>query len=340
VRRLRDDGYVYRYVLNPGQVRPLDRYRGAGLRSGAYTQASKSFGEGKWVFTAGGRVDHHDVNGRTSLSPYASAAWQVTGSTRVQAAWSQAVQYPEIGVFFSTFGRNALLEERSTHTLLSVEQRFGPRTRLRVEAYDRADRDLLFRPLSEPRLSGGRVFNPLPNAPWENSIRGWSRGVQIFLQQRVASGFTGWISYAYGRTGAREGVTGERFPMDFDQRHTVQVYGSYRLRPTWNVSGRYAYGSGMPVPGFYRGAMTDLFLSEDRNQFRLPVYQRADVRVNKSWRTRAAQWTLYVELVNIANRENFRAEDLAGYDPRTGRARVTFTEMIPVLPVAGLLLEF
>jgi hypothetical protein len=340
IRRIRDDGYVYRYVLNPAAVRPLDRYRGAGLRSGAYAQASRAFVDGQLILSAGGRVDHSEVNGNAAVSPYASVAWQATASTRWQAAWSQAVQYPEMAVSFSLFGRSALRQERSTHLLLSLEQRLGARTRLRAEAYSRNDRDLLFRPLSEPRLEGGRVVNPSATAPWENSVRAWSRGFQVFLQQRVASGFTGWLAYAYGQTGAREGILAKRFPLDFDQRHSVQAYGSYRLRPTVNLSARYVYGSGMPVPGFFRGAINDLFLAPERNRFRLPAYQRADARVNKSWQKGPANLTLYFELVNLFNRDNWRAEDLTSYDPRTGLARVNFTRMFPILPVAGFLAEF
>ena len=35
----------------------------------------------------------------------------------------------------------------------------------------------------------------------------------------------------------RDGVDRRnRFPSDFDQRHTVNVYGGYRLKPTVNLS--------------------------------------------------------------------------------------------------------
>ncbi|HBY62195.1 MAG TPA: hypothetical protein DEH78_20435, partial [Solibacterales bacterium] len=40
-RRMRDDGFVYRYTFVPATVRPLDRFRGAGLRSAGFAQAGR-----------------------------------------------------------------------------------------------------------------------------------------------------------------------------------------------------------------------------------------------------------------------------------------------------------
>ena len=38
----------------------------------------------------------------------------------------------------------------------------------------------------------------------------------------------------------RAGVTGRRFPFDWDQRPTVNAYGGYRLRTTVNLNLRFA----------------------------------------------------------------------------------------------------
>jgi hypothetical protein len=47
-----------------------------------------------------------------------------------------------------------------------------------------------------------------------NSQRGSAPGLQIFLQRRTANGFSGWISYTYGGTQVRDGVTGSHFAAD------------------------------------------------------------------------------------------------------------------------------
>jgi hypothetical protein len=339
-RRVRDDGFVYRYTFVPASVRPLERFRGSGWRSGGYVQGSRSWLDGRLTLTAGGRVDGHSVATPVAASPYASAAWQVASQTRVTAAWSHAVQYPEINALFSLFGSKRLLPQRSQHLLLSVDQRLSERTRVRVEGWRRLDRDLLWRPLSEVRIEGGRIVAPLPDAPYANTARARSEGVQVMLQRRSANVFSGWVAYAWSRSEVTDGVLRRSFYSDFDQRHQVQVFGNWRLRPTVNLSGRFVYGSGMPLPGFYSGSSREVFVAAQRNQVRLPVYARGDVRVNKSWQQGRLRWTLFGEVINVWNRDNVRFDSNNGYDARTGRARLSFITMIPILPSAGVLLEF
>jgi hypothetical protein len=42
--------------------------------------------------------------------------------------------------------------------------------------------------------------------------------------------------------------TGTEYWGDFDQRHLLNVHGSYRLSPRMNASARFRYASNMPVP--------------------------------------------------------------------------------------------
>jgi len=223
---------------------------------------------------------------------------------------------------------------------LSLEQRVDERTRFRLELYNRLDRDLLFRPLEEPRFLQGRIFNPPVVAPILNSQRGYGRGVQVFVQRRTANSLTGWVSYAYGRSSLRDGALGITFPSDYDQRHTVNVFGGYRIRPTVNLSLKHSYGSGFPLPGFYTGAWNNFFLATDRNGLRIPAYQRTDLRINKAFVRNRWQITLFGELVNMLNHENVRFSELLSYNTRTGSSRLRFDKMLPIIPSAGVAVEY
>ncbi len=252
-RQLRQDGSTLQFVYTPVEVPSADVFRGTGHQFGGYVQQSYGFASDRIHLTAGVREDEFSQSPVKVTSPYASASFVPLKKTHVQFDWGQYAQFPELNQIFSTFTHTPLLPERSTHYEAVVEQTLDERTRLRVEFYDRQDRDLLARPLLDPRmLFDGTIFNALPNAPLHNSERGYSRGAQIFLQRRTANGFTGWISYAYGHAEIRDGDLGVSFPSDYDQRHTFNAYVSRRLRPTVNVSARFTYGSGMPLPGFYR----------------------------------------------------------------------------------------
>jgi hypothetical protein len=341
LRQLRDSGRSIQYQSSAtAPPRLLDRFDGAATLLGGYAQQSWTGLSGALHLSAGVRWDRHSIDDVAAVSPQASAAFYVTPSTRIQLGWGEYVQYPEISLLTSPLGGRGLLPTRSVQVIAGIEQRLGERARLRLEYYDRADRDLPLQPLFDPRLlPGGQIFVPPLNPPYRNSLRGYSRGVEIFLQRSSANRFTGWISYAFGRTTLRDGVTLSRFPSDQDQRHTANVYAGYRLRPSINLSLRSSYGSGFPIPGYLARSGSGYALAAVRNQVRMPDYWRTDLRVNKSWTRDKWKFTLYGEVVNLANRTNYIFDSFDGYNARTGQAFLTLDTMFPVLPSAGIMIE-
>ena len=340
VRRLRDAGFENRYQFNPVATQRLEDYGGHAWRAGGYLEQSWSSAGGRVRVSAGARWDRHSSDEIQALSPQASLALVPAAGTQFRFGWGQYVQYPELQWLYSRVGSRGLLPERSNHFLASIEQSLGDRTRLRAQFYEREDRDLLFRPLYEPRLIAGRIFNPPADAPVRNSERGYARGFEVFLQRRSANRLSGWVSYAYGQTRLRDGEARTAFPSDYDQRHTVNVFGSYRLRPTVNLSLKGIYGSGFPLPGFYRLEGGQYYLAESRNALRLKAYQRVDARINKAYAFNRWKLTLYGEVINVLNRANYRFDSFNGYNSKTGRVTLTLDKMFPIIPSIGVVLEF
>ena len=337
VRRIRDGGYSQQ--LDSNVLRVHQNWDGTGLLDGGYVQQSFAALRGRVRLTGGVRWDHLTTDGVTATSPAASATIGLTASTHLQFGYGQYAQFPELSVLDSNLGNRYLLPMRSNQAIAAIEQRLGERTRLRVEAYNRADRDLPYQPYYDPRLLNGKVFAP-PFAPqYANSLRGYARGVEIFLQRSSANRFTGWVSYGFGRTMMRDSISAARFPSDWDQRHTINLYGGYRLRPSVNLSGRVSWGSGFPIPGFLRTAGGLYYLTSARNGDRLGAYSRADLRINKAWTHDKWKLTLYGEVVNLTNRTNSVFESLNSYNSKTGQAFVTVDTMFPILPSAGLVFE-
>jgi hypothetical protein len=339
MRRLRDDGFEdsYQSVVTAPQV--LDRVDGDTLRLGGYVQQSWTGLSGRLRFTAGMRWDRLSIDRVEAVSPTGSASFGVTRSTSLQFAFGQYVQYPDMSILASTLGSRALLPIRSNQATAAIEQRIGQRTRIRAELYDRHDRDLPFRPLADARLVNGAIFSPPLNAPYVDSERGWARGAEIFLQHATANRLTGWVSYAFGRTEMHDGVTQETFPSDYDQRHTVNIYGGYRLRPSVNLSMRWSYGTGFPIPGYLREVGSLYYLWVSRDEVRLRAYSRADFRINKAWTHDKWKLTLYGEVINLTDRTNYVFESFNGFNGATGQANVTLDRMFPILPSVGLVFE-
>jgi hypothetical protein len=341
MRRIRDDGFTRDYQYMPSALLAEVDYRGTALRLGGYGEQIWKAAHGRVSLTAGLRWDKFGVDAVQTTSPQVTLAFIPWASTRINFGCGQYAQEPDPNWAFSFLGGRGLLPERANSFVVSLDRQLDPRTRLRLEFYDRQDRDLLFRSLLEPRLFGsyGLVYGAI-NPPINNALRGYARGMEIFLQRHSANRLTGWVSYSLGYSRLRDEEVFVSFPADQDQRHTVNVYLGYRLRPTINLSVRSIYGSGMPIPGFYSQQGSSYVLSADRNALREKAYERTDVRVNRAWAFDRWKLTLYAEAVNILNRTNPHYESFRGYNLPQYTLNLGFVNMLPILPSAGVVLEF
>jgi hypothetical protein len=336
-RRMRDQGYAFRYLSNPSRVLQQDTHRGTGLRNGGYVQQSWAASR-RVRLTAGARWDAHDLSAESAVSPNAAVSIGAPGGVDVHLGWGQYVQFPELALWTSPFGGSRLLPERANHFSVAVEKRLGDAARVRVEGWNRDDRDLLSRPFFDFRLLNGVI--PATTGTLFNSIRGYSRGVQFVLQTRSANRLSGWTSYTLSYTRQRDALLGVRYWADEDQRHLANTYLTYRLSPSLNLSGRWAYGSGEPIPGFFTLRDGLYYLSPQKNELRLPSYQRVDFRANKSFTYDNWKLTLYGEVINVTNRRNMRFISFDGVNGVTQRAFLTTERVFPIVPVAGVTLEF
>lgn len=287
--------------------------------------------------TGGLRVEHSEITGQTLNSPRASFTWSINDNWRVHAMAGRYHQFPDFELIFGRLGSRSLRAERATNVSGGVEALVGDRTRVSFEVFNRADANLFFS-LSEPRLDGGQVT--FLEFPYRNSLDGHARGFELTLQRRSANKLAGWISYSYVRTKLTDSQTGLSFVADNEQRHLLNVYGSYRFTDTWNLSSVFRYGTGPPIPGFFRQAGSNFFLSDRRNEARLPDYARWDVRVSKAFLFKRWKLTATGEVLNLLNRNNLRYAGFDGFDTTTGRVFGRLDRVLPILPSAGVVIEF
>jgi hypothetical protein len=340
-RQVRSQSFSNQYQTGAPVPLVLDHANGTALLVGGFTQQSWSTAGGRLRLTAGARWDDQSIDHVSAVSPEASLSLGLTKTTSVQAGWGEAAQYPEISVFLSPFGNRALLPIRSIHTVAAINQKLGARTRLRAEVYQRTDRDLPWQSFYDPRILNGQIFNPPANPLYYDSLRGRSRGAEIFLQRSSGNRYTGWISYAYGHTMMYDGVANQQFPADYDQRHTVNVHNSFRLTPTINLSLRVSYGSGFPIPGYLREVPDKgYYLAASRNQLRLPAYQRTDLRINKAWMKAKWKYTLYGEIINLTDHGNSFLQSFNNYQSPSGQVSLSINKEFPILPSVGMAIEW
>jgi len=171
-------------------------------------------------------------------------------------------------------------------------------------------------------------------------LDGHARGFELTLQRRSANKLAGWISYSYLRTKLTDSLTGLLFVADNEQRHLLNVYAGYRFTDTWNLSSVFRFGTGPPIPGFFRQVDGNYFLSDRRNELRLPNYARWDVRVSKAFLFKRWKLTAMGEVLNLLNRKNLRYAGFDGFDFDTGRVFGQLDRVLPILPSGGVVIEF
>jgi hypothetical protein len=106
----------------------------------------------------------------------------------------------------------------------------------------------------------------------------------------------------------------------------------------WAASLKLRVGSNFPIVGYFAGTPAALTLGAVRNQVRLPVYARLDLRANRTFTFNQRRLTLFVEVMNVTGRRNL------GQSVGTIHSNLTTdgfaTRMIPRVPSAGFLIEF
>jgi hypothetical protein len=330
---------------------PVTDYSGSGWQAGGYAEDAADFLHHRVTLQAGGRWDRFSDTRQSVFLPHASITFAPIAQTRLSLSAGQYAQFPSLQDLYGEFGTPGLRAERSTHTVLALDQFLTGKLRIHAEAYNREERQVIYSPETYFRLFwwGGLDF-PQPGPVLDNALRGYSRGFEISVQRRSANRFSGWVSYSRSYTKYWQPGTDLNFWGDFDQRNTATAYGSSRITPTISVSASFRYGSGYPLPGYFQGPLdislgpSNLLpfqLSEFPNRVRLPAYQRLDCRVSDAITSRRFKVTVYAEIANLLDHTNWRYYFYV-LPPSVYQSMVGWYRgpSMPILPAAGFTVEF
>ena len=222
-------------------------------------------------------------------------------------------------------------------------------------------------------LSSGVPSSPQITSLPSNGGTGRSYGVEVYAARRATSAatrLTGWLAYTWGR--AETTAYGRTFAADYDRPHALSVVASYRATRLIEVAATVRAQSGFPyTPALaVRPAATEIPPAVDGqpsrfvpaydsmglpiwvpdfgdtsniNTSRLPVFARVDARVTFRPRWSSDRWQIYVEVINLLNRDNASAlETELVYDPTSDRPKLTVVRSgrLPLLPSFGLRYRF
>jgi hypothetical protein len=352
VERLDGRNRIVRQLSPAGGPIPLNQYDEHSSAASAYGQIRIGLGS-RLTMIPGTRADYWSLTSTTTASPWINAEFRLSERTRLRGGTGLYRQFPDLDhVYGFQGGGRDLRPEEALHVDAGVEQSLPQQTRLLVNVYMRDESDVLWTPGFEPRLDAtGAIDRGSIDAPWVNALGGIARGVELVVRRDTADGFSGWAGYAYGHLKYTDASTGERFWGDADQRHTLSLYGNYRLSSRASVSVRYRYGSNYPMVGYIGEPSPALGnvpvvddqplfygLARERNTLRLPAYSRLDVRADRAFNWSGRRLVLFVDVANIFNRENLR--NVPYFVDRAGRVFGATESLMPIVPSGGFVIEF
>ncbi len=292
----------------------------------------------RFTVSPGARIDRWGIVDRTAVSPWTLAEWRISPATRVRGGVAIQRQPPSLEQVAMGVPGRELEPEQALSLDAGVERHLGSAWRLSVTAYARDESDRLRFVGGEPFVRDGAIVVTSQPA-WDNALDGTARGAAVTLERRSLNGLSGWLAYGYDETELRDEARAETYVSNYDQRHTLNAYAIYRWSNRTSLSSRLRIGSNFPVPGYYRAAGAGYVLADQRNAIRLPGYGRWDLRADRTFTYRRHRLTVFAEVLNILNRRNLGPAD-ASISLITGRVGDLMEELFPLLPSAGLSIEF
>lgn len=316
----------------------IDVNEGAEIGAG-YVELSRTFG--RVDLTGSGRVDYFVKSAATRFSPRAAASVRLSEVVTVSGTWGRYNQQVPF-VYLANVAANARLAPmQADHSVLSL--RWTPRSSLlfSVEGFDRQYRDYPVA-VRYPQLSlantGDQIGVQDLIIPMRSAGTGRSRGVELFVQQKLTTSTYGQLSYTRSRVEHRA-LDGIWRAGGYDAPTLLTAILGAKRGTLWEFSTRGSYSSGRPLSPLNVGASTTqnrLVFDVDRlNSERTPAYMRLDVRVDRRFAVRSSWLAMYFEIQNVNNRENRSVQQW-----NTKSRAIEWRPQLALFPLVGMNWKF
>ncbi len=187
---------------------------------------------------------------------------------------------------------------------------------------------------------------------------GWAYGAEFYVAKTEGNS-SGFISYTWAKTMRQiNGISGDNpYVAGFDRRHNLSLVFTQKFSKRLLATASFVFASGQPLTTpvgkyFYNGEWQTNYNDQERNNFRLPAYHRADIGVTLKGKEKPnkrlkSNWNFSV--YNLYNRENpyalyFRElndADLDKFpDAQVGSTAALQTTLFKIIPAITWNFEF
>ncbi len=294
--------------------------------------------------TVGARVDYYaSINNEVCFSPRVALTEKLSDKTSLDLSVGRYYQPPSnIWLIGDASNSKQLKAIRADQVILGVEHALAEDLRLQVQGFYKWYANYparVYRPqalLSPSGFEDAATDIPFGLEPLQSIGTGEARGVEIFLQKRLAEiPLFGLVSLTVQQS-EFTGLDGIKRPGAFDSHFIFNLAAGYRIGDDWEMSAKFRLAQGLPTTPFITSG--PLIGTPDFSQYnqgeRLPLFHALDVRVDKHWSFNSWQLITYFDVQNVYGRNNVsnirwdaRAQKVA--DPNA-------TNRTTVIPSLGL----
>jgi hypothetical protein len=245
-------------------------------------------------------------------------------------------QRPSLFETDTQLGNPALRSMLARHYLVGVEYKPQETTRLELDGFTMQQRDVIVRTTAtttrDDGTTGPEVFS--------NDGYGSSRGLEVYVDQRLWRHVDGWLFYTYATSDLTQ-PTLTTNQSAYDQTHVLGLAVGVELPMGFHAHTRFLYATGLPatgVAGTIFNASTAQYVSVAGATLgeRAPAFEQLDLRVDKTFDLGGALLTAYLDVRNVLNRTNVASSSATNFDA----SRVYYRTGLPILPLLGARADF
>lgn len=268
--------------------------------------------------TFGLRFDYSSAQNVFHLSPRFSLIYKFNEKVSLNGGF---------GIFYQTIPINYLAnipdavnvkDMKATHYTLGLNFFPGPGTKISIDAYYKKYDHLPVSPdfpyvtindwvmdsqFDEHAPNGYKI----PTSIDRTGTTGYSRGIELFLQQKLIKKFYFILNATFFRSLYQDllGVTRDRM---FDNRYITNLLVGFKPSRKWEFSVNWTTMGGGPYTptDIEESARTGQWLFDNSryNEERYPVYSSVNFRVDRRWFIGKTSLIIFLDIWNLFDREN------------------------------------
>ena len=292
--------------------------------------------------TLGVRTDYFSMTEKTHIAPRFSFSYALSNRTSVTGAAGIYYQALPMVLLIQNEENKNLKETQARHLILGSSHLLTENTRLTLEVYHKEYKNFPMDPAQPGLFLIDELYYQygffMQHEQLVDTGRGYSRGIELVLQKKLARDVYGLVSASWFRTKYQDlnNIWRNRV---FDNQILLSMEGGYKPNNKWEFSARWIFAGGAPYTPFDISASKELariVLDKDRiNESRYPNYHSMNVRFDRRFHFNRTNIVTYFSVWNAYGRKN-----VASYFWNEKEKKQDTIYQWTMLPIFGIEYEF